>query len=568
MEKYRKKYLHRGLAVLLAMVCLIFTFGSGFQATVYGQTVQDNQGTDNVTYQPDQCGLEDVQFLDTEVEDDADSISTDTVYASNSEWTKYSDDYYYNQLSANEKTLYDRLEAMVIRYMDSNENISGTVQGYNCLDKVTCDDLNLTTDNAKKVAWLFYQSESQYYYLRNVISVGSKSLSVKAYNVTLTVYPEFIDGAKRQNYTTQFMNQVNTWVNQYKNYTSDYKKQKAVHDLICENVRYSYGTYDQSAISAVLNSGLFSRKTVCAGYAKTFQILCNAMGVSANIVISNSHAWNVVKIAGQWYYVDCTFDDSYYEYGLAPYLDISYKTLMAFDAEGYSSSHTSKTPWNTLVPNCTTDYNKNQKNGVVVQSNGKIVNYINGVVSTKFNGMATDESTGKRYWFDYGTVARDKEAYDPDSGAWYWFDADGTMAMNKDAFIPTNKERTQGKWVRYNATGGMVKGEDYRYGGWYWFDPTTGEMIKGFVNIPDGTAEGKWVYYDPINGQMYHGESYINNSWYRFDNVTGKMVHGEYCDQNGNWYYYDQITGIMAHGWITLPDGRTMYYDECTGVLR
>lgn len=175
---------------------------------------------------------------------------------------------------------------------------------------------------------------------------------------------------------------------------------------------------------------------------------------------------------------------------------------------------------------------------------------------------------GKKYWYDYGVMARDKEVYDPASNAWYWFDADGTMATDKDVFIPTSPDRSTGKWVRYDENGGMVKGEDFRYGGWYWFDPITGEMLKGFINIPvAGDPEGKWVYYDEINGQMHHGESCINGNWYYFDDITGKMVHGEYY-RNGNWYYYDSITGIMAHGWTTLPDGSEAYYDEVTGIRR
>mgnify|MGYP000845804920 CR=1 FL=1 len=148
---------------------------------------------------------------------------------------------------------------------------------------------------------------------------------------------------------------------------------------------------------------------------------------------------------------------------------------------------------------------------------------------------------------------------DPTTDTGNWFD--------QDVFIPTNAERTEGKWVRYNEEGVMVKGEDFRYGGWYWFDPITGEMSKGFVFIPEEGTEGKWVYYDEINGQMHHGESCIDGNWYYFDDWTGKMVHGEYYRDN-NWYYYDQVTGIMAHGRVTLPNGEQAYYDEVTGVRR
>lgn len=187
------------------------------------------------------------------------------------------------------------------------------------------------------------------------------------------------------------------------------------------------------------------------------------------------------------------------------------------------------------------------------------------VVGEGFEGWHVEN--GKKYWYDHGTMARDKEVYDPQTDAWYWFDGDGGMATNKDVFVPTNDQRTEGKWVRYDVNGHMKKGEDYRYGGWYWFDPITGEMIKDFVFIPEAGTEGKWVYYDEVDGKMHHGESCIDGNWYYFDEWTGKMVHGEYY-RNGNWYYYDQITGIMAHGWVTLPNGTRAYYDEITGIRR
>ena len=189
-----------------------------------------------------------------------------------------------------------------------------------------------------------------------------------------------------------------------------------------------------------------------------------------------------------------------------------------------------------------------------------------GRLDTDYNGMATDKK-GKKYWFDYGVMAQDKQVYDFDTDAWYWFDADGTMAVNKDVYIPlSNEDRSQGKWVRYDENGGMVKGEDYRYGGWYWFDPITGEMIKGFTNIPDGTEYGKWVYYDEITGQMHHGRSTINESTYYFDTYTGKMAHGEYCDTWGDWYYYDEITGIMQTGDV-FHNNNWYHYDELSGAM-
>ena len=174
---------------------------------------------------------------------------------------------------------------------------------------------------------------------------------------------------------------------------------------------------------------------------------------------------------------------------------------------------------------------------------------------------------GLQYWFDSGIMARSKEIYDPSSNAWYWLDADGTMAHDKDVYQSSNG----GKWVRYDSAGHMIKGEDYRYGGWYFFDYTTGAMAKGMKYI--SSNGGKWVYYDWTNGQMAHGEKYVNydsehTGWYLFDDNTGAMFHGDtYIRSNGGkWVRYDRTSGKMVKG-LHYQDGSYYYFDQTTGAM-
>lgn len=212
-------------------------------------------------------------------------------------------------------------------------------------------------------------------------------------------------------------------------------------------------------------------------------------------------------------------------------------------------------------------------------------------------------ANGKSYMYKNGALLKSCEWCDAGTGAWYWFDADGTMARNKDVFIPYTADRSEGKWVYYDEEGKMVKGQHYHDGHWeyydlttmdggywYYYDTVTGERATGFVDLPkSGNDAAKRVYYDS-NGRMVYGEKCINGNWYRFDDytgamlrgeycssegnwyrfdtVTGIMIHGEYCSLEGNWYYYDSVTGIMQKGWVTLPDGRRCYYDEVTGIRR
>ncbi len=152
-------------------------------------------------------------------------------------------------------------------------------------------------------------------------------------------------------------------------------------------------------------------------------------------------------------------------------------------------------------------------------------------------------------WYDNGVVATEHAFFDPESDAWYWADADGTIARDKDVYIPKDETKKNadgtwgdGKWVRFDEDRKMVKGEDFRYGSWYHFDEVTGEMAHGDVYLR--SSGGKWVRYDAVTGRMVYGLDYRYGAWYYFDPVTGAMAHGGvYVPAWGAYHYFDAVTG-------------------------
>ena len=72
--------------------------------------------------------------------------------------------------------------------------------------------------------------------------------------------------------------------------------------------------------------------------------------------------------------------------------------------------------------------------------------------------------------------ARDKEVYDRQSDAWYYFDANGEMLKNTNKDLP-------GKTVRYDENGHMVKGEKRIGNDDYYFDMQTGAEP---MSVPSG----------------------------------------------------------------------------------
>ncbi|MGN0316462.1 MAG: transglutaminase domain-containing protein [Lachnospira sp.] len=90
---------------------------------------------------------------------------------------------------------------------------------------------------------------------------------------------------------------------------SDYENELAIHDYLVDNI-----TYVKSG-STVFNAydALIHGKAVCSGYAECFKTLMNMLGIEnatiSGIAGGDQHIWNAVKLDGQWYQVDVTWDD-------------------------------------------------------------------------------------------------------------------------------------------------------------------------------------------------------------------------------------------------------------------
>lgn len=87
----------------------------------------------------------------------------------------------------------------------------------------------------------------------------------------------------------------------------------AIHDYLVLNCSYDTSVQTNSAPhdSYTAYGALVKQKAVCQGYAASFQLLMQKLGITSIVVQSTAmnHAWNMVRYNGEWYHVDSTWDD-------------------------------------------------------------------------------------------------------------------------------------------------------------------------------------------------------------------------------------------------------------------
>ena len=230
----------------------------------------------------------------------------------------------YNQLSSTAKTIYSEL------YKNKENLKTGTYkvefgESFSSLLSKEGGDEELKREYQSAIEALLYDNPEIFY-----LEVTNMYIKIeKITRITGIKYNVYIDNSSNVSYlaegfySKQSVDEADAKIEQAKNEIlslttgkSDYEKIKIVHDYLIDNIDYDT-TVLQSNIYNIYGA-LVSKKCVCEGYAKAFQYLMNELEIDNTIVIgtatnsnneTENHAWNYVKLDGNWYAIDVTWDD-------------------------------------------------------------------------------------------------------------------------------------------------------------------------------------------------------------------------------------------------------------------
>lgn len=205
----------------------------------------------------------------------------------------HSDDrYVYQTLSEQSRHTYDQMLTALMNMQDS---------------------VRLSTQDQEEVQNCYEAICADYGEIFWVESCSTRIVSLLGFPVTMyfdvnyTLTPQQVG-----QYQAQMMPKINEYLALMDGCGSDYEKTELLYKKLIDEVGYDLESENNQNILSVFLDG----STVCQGYACAVQYLLQRVGIQCAIVTGTArgeaHAWNLVRLDGDYYYLDATWGNASY----------------------------------------------------------------------------------------------------------------------------------------------------------------------------------------------------------------------------------------------------------------
>lgn len=247
----------------------------------------------------------------------------------------YTKKWAYNNITSKQQKVYTRL-------FESADQLSES-----------CDvsDIGLTVDDLYTAFWAFDYDNPQFLELGSGYSYsyypgpnGEKDITGISIDYSRT---------KSEISHSQFDSTVKDVLVKAQSQSSDYAKLKYVHDWLINKTSYYTSDVEYEYIREADGPVIYG-EAVCEGYSKAFMYFAQSMGYECVCVMGGAgsveHMWNMVKLDGQWYHVDVTWDDPIMSDGSQA---LKYNYFLISDAQ-IKRDHSIDTPFK--IPTASQNY--------------------------------------------------------------------------------------------------------------------------------------------------------------------------------------------------------------------
>ena len=193
---------------------------------------------------------------------------------------------YYNNLSSDEKLLYEKIYDAIKKY-DTEVKLN----------------IKIDSESVEKVYTSILYDHPEDFYLSDTYAC---SYDNDGYLVLFEIkYNDLINDIEVNK--EKFNDAINIVIDNANKLSLDYEKEIYVHDYLSSLITYDSSVSDKTAYGAIIN-----KKSLCTGYSFLYQIIMNKLGIRTYTVFGyakENHTWNIVELEDGYYNVDLTWDD-------------------------------------------------------------------------------------------------------------------------------------------------------------------------------------------------------------------------------------------------------------------
>ena len=228
------------------------------------------------------------------------------------------DKFFYNQLDEEDQVIYQEIRNGLL----SSE-----------------EQIQLDTDNANNVHEIFrlvmFDNPELFWVTGTASATVSRWSDGRAYTVFEPKYGH--TGEAKEEMQAEIDEAVEAFLASVEPGLSEYELVKVVYEYIISTTEYDLESTDNQNIYSVFAN----RESVCAGFSKAAQLLLTRLGIFATYIVGDAyvpgvssepipHAWNLVQVYGEYYFLDVTWGSPVFQEGsgLAHRIDVLYDYLL------------------------------------------------------------------------------------------------------------------------------------------------------------------------------------------------------------------------------------------------
>lgn len=206
--------------------------------------------------------------------------------------------YYFNMLNSNEKKIYNALFQALMK-------VAPSVSLPFSVKKETVE---------KTLQFVIYDRPDIFWFTGSYTMTSSNNL-VKSVSFDYRMSKSEVDVLKNRLLNSVFFKRMDALILSKK---TVFEKALVAYEYIIKNADYDRVAAEYSSVRKYdyaynIDGIIMNSKAVCAGYSKTFQYFMNRHRIYCTFVAGSTkrgrHAWNLINIAGSYYYIDTTWGD-------------------------------------------------------------------------------------------------------------------------------------------------------------------------------------------------------------------------------------------------------------------